>query len=116
MRDEFDGSECIESNPPHLTLSKGYLNDIPCPALEVNSDVALRHLIESTSGLPAQIIEELRNSSDAEEMVQNLTDAEQTEAVQELTPKLQQISEQGVPCFIYEMLGTERLCVFDTDN
>ena len=102
------GSECIESNPPHLTLSKGYLNDIPCPALEVNSDVALRHLVESTSGLPAQIIEELRNSSSAEEMVQNLTDAEQTEAVQELTPKLQQISEQGVPHFIYDTILRDR--------
>ena len=108
---EVFGSECVESDSPHLTLSKGYSNDIPYSAIEVNADVALRHLVE-TSGLPMPLAEEVQSSSKIEEMVQKLADAEQTEAVQSLTPKLQQISEQGVPHFIYDTILHDRIPKF----
>ena len=108
---EVFGSECVESDSPCLTLSKGYSNDIPYSAIEVNADVALRHLVE-TSGLPMPLAEEVQSSSKIEEMVQKLAGAEQTEAVQSLTPKLQQISEQGVSRFIYNTILRDHIPKF----
>ena len=59
----------------------------------MDDKAALTHLVKA-AGLPQPLTVKLLEQETAEAMVETLADAEQTEAVQELQPMLQKISEQ----------------------
>ena len=109
--EEIFGSECLKDKKPTLTIKKGYSNELLFNDLNINTDAALKHLIKE-AGLPAQDEEQLLQMEKTEEMVNTLTDTEQTEAVQKLTPMLQNISGNGISRVIYTEILHERIPKF----
>ena len=89
------GPTCFDGNTPVVTLRKGYGNQLEVSNLDVNCKEALSHLVKVT-GLSQQIASKLSQLDSVGDMVKVLSEAEQTEAVQNLTPILAGIAENGL--------------------
>ena len=105
------GSGCLKDETPSIALYKGYSNEERFDGLNVDSEATIRHLVEATN-LPQSLPAELLKKNTAEEMVELLTTAEQTEAVQELIPTLQSIAESGVSSVVYDDIIRDRIPKF----
>lgn len=105
------GTECLLDRDPVISLHKGYSNEITYSNLKVDEDAALEHLVTS-AGLSQPLTEEVLEHGTAEAMVPALASAEQTEAVRELLPVLQQIADGGVPAFLCQHVLQERIPQF----
>lgn len=105
------GSGCLKDETPSIALYKGYSNEERFDGLNVDSEATIRHLVEATN-LPQSLPAELLKKNTAEEMVEILTTAEQTEAVQELIPTLQSIAESGVSSVVYDDIIRDRIPKF----
>ena len=79
------GTACLKDENPAVSLYKGYANEVEFGDLNVDDEAALKHLVDST-GLPQPLTEQLLGYETAEEMVEILAKAEQTEAMQQLQP------------------------------
>ena len=108
--EEIFGPECLRDKKPTVTLQKGYSNELQFD-LNIDTKSALKYLIKE-AGLPAQDEEQLLQMEETEEMVNTLTDTEQTEAVQKLTPRLQNISEHGISHIISTEILHKRIPKF----
>ena len=62
------GPECLMDDPPTVTLTKGYSNEVKFDGLNVDDKSALNHLID-TAGLPEQLAKRLRESQTDDDMV-----------------------------------------------
>ena len=109
--EEVFGYQCLENETPTLTLHKGYSNELTVRGLTVNSEAALKHLVEA-AGLPQPLTEQLLDLEKVDAMVEILANAEQTEAVQKLMPTLQEISEQNVSDVVYNRILYDRIPKF----
>ncbi|MDE2841213.1 MAG: AAA family ATPase, partial [Chloroflexota bacterium] len=109
--EEVFGADCLENTNPIVILFHGYSNTRKFRIPNINAEATLRHLVE-TAGLPAQLSTELLALETAEEMVDCLANAEQTEASQELAPILESISEQGIQYVVYDRIVRDRMPVF----
>ena len=111
--EEIFGPECLEDENPAVTLHKGYSNEIEFGGLNVDDKTALTHLVK-IAGLPQPLTEALLKQETAQAMVDALSDAEQTEAVQKLQPMLQKISEPdaGVSHVAYDHILDDRIPKF----
>lgn len=105
---EVFGPSCLAADAPSVTLRKGYSNQLEVSSFDINCRAALNHLIEDAD-LPQQIAGELGRLSVPGEMVQRLAEAEQTEAVQNLIPIMERISEDGLPRYIFNKIIKERI-------
>ena len=105
------GPDCLRDDTPGLVLRKGYSNEVTFSKLNVDDKNAVRYLVDS-AGLPDPIVSAVRACTSFSEMVDVLANSEQTEAVQALTPKLQEISEYGVAHVIYAGILDERIPKF----
>ncbi len=105
------GSDCLENANPTLTLWKRYPASMYFRISSVNSEAALKYLVE-TAGLPAPVSTELLELDTAEAMVDALAEAEQTEASQELEPILESIAEKNVHFVIYDRILSDRIPKF----
>ena len=94
VRDTY-GADCLRDDNPSLVLRKGYSNEGSFSGLNVDDAKAVRHLVKS-AGLPDPIAAKVLACTSFGEMAGVLADAEQTEAVQTLTPKLREISDHDV--------------------
>ena len=94
-----------------MTLRKGYGNQLEVSNLEINCKKALSHLLEATD-LTQQVTSELSQLDSVDDMVKVLSEAEQTEAVQHLTPILKGIAEYGMPRYIFDKIIEDRLPKF----
>ena len=111
IKDVF-GPACFVSNAPSVTLSKGYSNELEISEIEVNCREALIHLI-GAANLPQQVASKLGDSSTAHDMVQILqAEAEQTEAIQNLTSVLERVAEAGFSRYIFDEILMERIPKF----
>ena len=111
VKDLF-GPECLKAATPTVTLHKGYSNKVTCSGPDVNSEVALKHLVKA-AGLPQpHATEMLEQSKTIEEMKAALVGAEQTEAVQTFTNMLQKISKHSVSQVIYNDIIQARIPKF----
>ena len=102
------GPTCFEGNAPAVTLRKGYGNQLEVSNLDVNCKEALSHLVEAAD-LPRQVASELSQLDSVSDMIDVLSEAEQTEAGQNLTPILTGIDEHGISRYIFDELLRERL-------
>ncbi len=111
--EEIFGSQCLKDENPAVTLHKGYSKEVEFSGLNVDDKAALAHLVK-VAGLPQPLTEELLEQETAEAMVDALSDAEQTEAVQQLQPMLQKISESdaGVENVAYDDILDDRIPKF----
>ena len=105
------GTACLKDENPAVSLYKGYANEVEFGDLNVDDEAALKHLVDST-GLPQPLTEQLLGYETAEEMVEILAKAEQTEAMQQLQPILRQISEGDVSAYIYDCILHDRIPKF----
>ena len=105
------GSNCLKSDTPTLTLHKGYSNDISFTGPKIDDRAVLQHLVDD-AGLPQKIASKLRDIDSAQEMVNVLSETEQTEAMQTLTRILQDISERDVSQVIYNDIIADRVPKF----
>lgn len=108
---ELFGTECLLDRHPVVSLHKGYSNEITYSNLHVDEDTALKHLVTS-AGLPQPLTEQVLEHGTPEDMVPALASAEQTEAVRELLPILQQIADGGVSAFLCHHVLQERIPQF----
>ena len=111
--EEVFGSECLKDENPAVTLHKGYSNEVEFSGPNVDDKAALTHLVKA-AGLPQPLTVALLKQETAEAMVDDLADAEQTEAVQKLQPMLQKISEPdaGVSHVAYDHILADRIPKF----
>ena len=79
------GIACLKDENPALTLYKGYANEVEFGDLNVDEEESLKHLVAS-AGLPQPMTVQLLGYETAEEMVEILAEAEQTESVQQIRP------------------------------
>ncbi len=105
------GSTCFDANVPVVNLRKGYGNQLDISNLEINCEAALSHLVEAAD-LTQQVASELSQLDSVGDMVKVLSEAEQTEAVQNLTPILAGIVEYGMSRYIFDHILKERLPKF----
>ena len=108
---ELFGTACLVDDDPIVSLHKGYSNEITYSNLEVDEDAALRHLITS-AGLPQPLTEQVLEHRTGDAMLTALASAEQTEAVRELLPVLQQIGNGSVSAFLCHHVLQERIPQF----
>ena len=105
------GKKCLGDDAPAVTLHKGYSNDVTFTGLNVDSTSAIAHLIEE-AGLPQPLTTELLPLTAAAEMLEVLSGAEQTDAVQQLRPKLDAISTNDVASVVYTDILRDRIPKF----
>ena len=108
--EEVFGPDCLTGEPPTVVLSKGYDNRRAFSGLEVDLDATLSHLVVN-AGL-SQALEEESRDLGIVEMVKVLKGAEQTSALQEVLPILQDILDNGLRCVIYNSIVRERIPKF----
>ena len=108
---EAYGPDCLRDRDPGLVLCKGYSNEVTFSDLDIDDEKAASYLVESV-GLPDPIATKIRACTSFGEMVNILAGSEQTEAVQTLTPKLQEISNHGVPHVVYTNILKKRIPKF----
>ena len=108
---EAYGPDCLRDRDPGLVLCKGYSNEVTFSDLDIDDEKAASYLVESV-GLPDPIAAKVRACTSFGEMVNILADGEQTEAVQTLTPKLQEISNHGVAHVVYANILKKRIPKF----
>ena len=111
--EEVFGSECLKDENPAVTLHKGYSNEVEFSGPNVDDKAALTHLVKA-AGLPQPLTVALLKQETAEAMVDDLVDAEETEAMQKLQPMLQKISEPdaGVSHVAYDHILADRIPKF----
>ena len=109
--EEVFGPECLKDATPIVTLTKGYTNRRSFQELNIDRNATLRYLVEAAD-LPQTLTEQTRPLNSVEEIVQVLTEAEQTEAVQNLLPTLQSISEHDVSYVVYNSILDRRIPKF----
>lgn len=105
------GPDCFDGDAPAVTLVKGYGNQLEVSNLDVNYKDVLSYLLEAAN-LPQQVASELSQLDSVSDMVKVLSEAEQTDAVQSLTPILQGIAEYGLFQFIFDETLKGRLPKF----
>ena len=110
VQDVF-GPGCLKDETPSIALYKGYSNEQTFDGLNVDGEATIKHLVEAAN-LPQSLATELLKKNTVEEMVEILATAEQTEAVQELTPTLQSISESDVSSIVYGDVIYDRIPKF----
>ena len=110
IKDRF-GSTCFDVHTPEITLVKGYENQLKISNLDINQEVAIRHLIED-AGLSQQVISDLLRLNSVNDMVANLSESEQTESVLKLTPVLASIADHGVAQYIFDEILSDKLPKF----
>ena len=110
---DFCGSDCLKNKTPTLILRKGYSNETLFTGPEIDDKLAIKHIIDC-AGLSQPTADRLRSLDAVGSMVDVLTNAEteQTEAVQALTPILQEISTYGVLQVIYDRIVHDRIPKF----
>ena len=95
------GPQCLLDKLPTVIIKKGYSNSLRFSGLHIDCKAALNHLV-CHAGLPSPVTEQLTGLEEAEDMVEKLEEAEQTEAVQELLETLLKISRRGLNGFIFD--------------
>ena len=108
---EVFGPKCFKDKEPILILKKGYSNEVTFDGLRIDEGAALKHLV-MTAGLPKSLEEELIKHTTATEMVAQLANTEQTEAMQNLMSMLQNISEHDVSRLAYNDIIWKRIPKF----
>ena len=106
--EERFGPQCLKDEHPTVTVSKGYSNECVYSGLSTDGQGTLKHLIGSAD-LPAQLASELSALGTVGEMLEKLSDAEQTEATQNLTSELENIAEDGLSPAVFNQVLDERL-------
>lgn len=104
------GSRCLTDASPIVTLCKGYANTRTFSDLNVNQQEAIKHLIKA-AGLSQTLASQISRMN-LEGMIEALNNAEQTEAVGQLTSKLQDIAKDGLPYVVYNSILRERVPKF----
>jgi len=94
------GPSCFSCEAPTVTLCKGYGNQLEATNLDINFKESLSYLIEAAD-LPQQIASDLKKLNSVDDMIELLSGAEQTEAVQSLDPILSGIADVGINSFIF---------------
>lgn len=105
------GPNCLGDDQPAIKLCKGYSNETTFTALNVDSTAAIAHLIE-TAELSQQLVTQLLASASAKEKIDVLHGAEQTDAVRELTSKLDAISANEFGSLVYTEILRDRIPKF----
>ena len=109
---EVFGPDCLVTDAPSITLSKGYSNRLVFSKIAVHEEVAIRHCIEA-SDLPQQLAVKLGTLSTPAEMVDAINEeSEQSQAVSNLADLLSQIEEEGMSDYIYRKLLAVRIPKF----
>ena len=109
--EEVFGPKCLKGPTPTVTLTKGYSNKRNLGGLLVDDNATRKHLVEAAD-LPQTLAEQIHALNSVEEVIQALTAAEQTEAVQKLLPTLQDISDHDVRYVIYNSILRNRIPKF----
>ena len=104
------GPHCLRGDAPTLTLKKGYSSNRTFE-LPVDDNATLQFLV-SDAGLPNPLLEQLRPLESVDEVLQALTDAEQTEAVQNLSTALQPIADNNTSHAVYHSIIRPRVPKF----
>ena len=89
------GTRCIKNDTPVIVCNKGYSNDISFTGLEIDDHAVLQHHLADQS-LPPQLADKLRCMDSAQEMIDALSDIEQTKDVESLRRTLQDMFEHGI--------------------
>lgn len=110
IRDVF-GPECLKDETSSITLYKGYSNEQMFDGLNVDAGAAIKHIVEATD-LPQPLTVELLGNNTVEEMIEILTNSEQTEDIEELTSTLRRISENDVSSVVYDDVIYDRIPKF----
>ena len=105
------GEKCLSDDDPAVTLHKGYANEVTFTGITVDSTSAIVHLIEE-AGLPQPLTAQLLPLTAATEMLKVLSDAEETDAVRQLRPKLDAISANDVASVVYTDILRDRIPKF----
>ena len=105
------GKNCLSDNDPTVTLQKGYSNQVTFTGINLDSTAAIVHLIKE-AGLPQPLTAQLLTLTAANEMMKVLSDAEQTDAVRQIGPKLDAISANDVASVVYEDILRDRIPKF----
>ena len=105
------GPECLNEATPTITLSKGYANKCSYSGLELDQNAAIRHLVESAD-LPQSVNDQIRSLDSAEQIIEALTAAEQTDALENLRSTVQDISDQDVSSVIWNSILRDRIPKF----
>ena len=105
------GPSCFSCKAPTVTLRKGYGNQLEVTNLDVNCKESLSYLI-TVADLPQQVASELKKLNSVDDMIELLSGAEKTEAVQNLDPILSGIAEVGINSFIFTEILKNRLPKF----
>ncbi len=105
------GPKCLNDGISTVSLHKGYSNKRTLSSLSMNSELALKHLVEA-AGLPQPLASELLAQKTVEEKADTLASAEQTEAVQRLTPMFRKIADSNLSSVIYREIIQPRIPKF----
>ena len=109
---EVFGPDCLVTDAPSITLSKGYSNELVFSKIAVNEESAIRYCIEA-SDLPQQLAVKLGTLSTPAEMVDAIDEeSEQSQAVSNLAELLSQIEDEGISVYIYSKLLEARIPKF----
>ena len=105
------GPSCLVDDTPSVTLSRGYSNQLEISDVDVDCQAALGYLVKAAD-LPQQIAGKLGEQTSARDMLQLLSEAEQTEAVRSLRLILQRVAEDGLSRYILDEILMERIPKF----
>ena len=109
---EVFGPDCLVTDAPSITLSKGYSNRLSFSRIEVNEEAAIRHCIKA-SDLPQQLAAKLGTLSKPAEMVVAINEEpEQSQAAISLADLLSQIEALGMSLYIHRKLLNGRIPKF----
>ena len=101
--EEIFGKDCLIDDPPIVVLIKGYSNENRFQNFEIDTESAIKHLIE-TADLPESLNTELLELQNIDEIVEKLEQSESADAKHELITLLNTISEKGLSHYIYNRI------------
>lgn len=108
---ESFGTKCLIGSVPTVTLINGYSNEFEFCGPDVDERAVLNHLVK-VADLAQGLTEDLLRQESAEEMVEILNGAEQTEGAQELIPTLEEISDKSVAEVVFDRILSDRIPKF----
>ena len=109
--EEGFGPDCLVDESPTVSLTKKYDNTRTFSGLKVDLEAALVYMVEN-AGIPPSLKEEALELDSAEEVIEKLSEVEQTSDLQQVIQTLQGIVDNGLRYVVYNNILKSRIPKF----
>ena len=109
--EEGFGPDCLVDESPTVSLTKKYDNTRTFSGLKVDLEAALEYMVEN-AGIPPSLKEEALELDSAEEVIEKLSEVEQTSDLQQVIQTLQGIVDNDLRYVVYNNILKSRIPKF----